>query len=92
MKVHSPSLESDGEKQTEKQNKRQLNSQQFGDHSRMSQRRGLRHIALLLKLKDRRSTEFLAFIRSVVYTAVIFSVHLVDLKGEVSTTVSTREI
>ena len=51
-----------------KRKNKQLHSQQIGDHSRLSQRRGLRHIALFLKLKDRRSTEFLAFIRPVVYT------------------------
>ena len=55
------------------------------------------YFALLLKLKDRCSMEFLAFkfyltSGAVDYMAVIFSTHLVAMKCVFFTTTSTREI
>ena len=67
-------------------------SQSVGDHSRLSQRRGLRYFALLLKVKERRSAELLAFIRPVDYTAVIFFTYLVAVKCQVFTTTVTSSI
>ena len=62
------------------------------DWGSFSSQHRLRYFALLLKLKDRRSAEFLAFIRPVDYTGVIFSTHLFAEKCEVFSTTSTREI
>ena len=66
-------------------------SQTIGHHSRVS---WLRYFALLLKPKDRRSAQFLAFIRPVVQWIIQqwSFLPLVAVKCEVSTTTSTREI
>ena len=53
----------------------------------------MRYFASLLIQNDRRSAEFLTFIRGTVeYTAVIFCAYLDAVKCDVSTTSSTREI
>ena len=70
IKYTAGTLEWDGEEQhtqkREKTNKQKNILNRLGLGSFSSQRRGIRYFAFLLKLNDRRSAGFLAFIRPVV--------------------------